>query len=128
MFGRHTSIPHPQEALSGRAAQVVVATTHFVNGRRLDPPFPAGLERALFGLGCFWGAERKYWQTGGVYSTAVGYAGGSTPNPTYEEVCSGMTILLCRGLPSAIPGEESTGLLRPWRHRGKLSSWAREVG
>jgi peptide-methionine (S)-S-oxide reductase len=64
---------------------------HFVSGARLEPPFPAGTELALFGMGCFWGAERVFWQAGGVYSTSVGYAGGFTPNPTYEEVCSGMT-------------------------------------
>ena len=112
MFGRHTRIPHPHEALSGRAARVVA--THFVNGRRLEPPFPAGLERALFGLGCFWGAERKYWQTSGVYSTAVGYAGGSTPNPTYEEVCSGTTghaeVVLVVFDPKAVSYEALLGL------------------
>ena len=68
-----------------------VPETHFVNGARLEPPFPAGMERAVFGMGCFWGAERKFWELPGVYSTSVGYAGGYTPNPTYEEVCSGMT-------------------------------------
>ena len=68
-----------------------VSDTHFVNGNRITAPFPAGLEQAIFGLGCFWGAERKFWQAPGVYSTAVGYAGGYTPNATYREVCSGMT-------------------------------------
>ena len=68
-----------------------VPAAHFVTGARLEPPFPAGMELALFGMGCFWGAERKFWQIRGVYSTAVGYAGGFTPNPTYEEVCSGLT-------------------------------------
>jgi peptide-methionine (S)-S-oxide reductase len=68
-----------------------VPDAHFVNGHRLTPPFPAGLEQAVFGMGCFWGAERKFWQAPGVYSTAVGYAGGYTPNPTYREVCTGMT-------------------------------------
>ena len=68
-----------------------VPDTHFVNGHPLKPPFPAGLEHAVFGMGCFWGAERKFWEAPGVYSTAVGYAGGYTPNPTYREVCSGMT-------------------------------------
>ncbi len=76
---------------AGRAAKMPVAEAHFVNGHRLTPPFPAGLETAIFGLGCFWGAERCFWQLPGVYSTAVGYAGGHTPNPTYEEVCSGGT-------------------------------------
>jgi len=68
-----------------------VPDSHFVNGHRLTPPFPAGLEQAVFGMGCFWGAERKFWEAPGVYTTAVGYAGGYTPNPTYKEVCSGMT-------------------------------------
>ena len=84
-------LPAPGEALTGRAAAMPVPERHYVNGRPLKGPFPAGLERALFGLGCFWGAERLFWQAPGVYTTAVGYAGGSTPNPTYEEVCSGMT-------------------------------------
>jgi peptide-methionine (S)-S-oxide reductase len=83
--------PTPQEALPGRAERMRVPATHFVNGHRLEPPFPAGSRFALFGLGCFWGAERKFWTLPGVYSTAVGYAGGLTPNPTYEEVCSGLT-------------------------------------
>ena len=77
--------------LPGRAAKMPVPERHFVNGHRLEAPFPQGLERAVFGMGCFWGAERKFWQTPGVYTTAVGYAGGTTPNPTYEEVCSGFT-------------------------------------
>ena len=77
--------------LPGRKAKMPVPETHFVNGNRIVPPFPQGLELAQFGLGCFWGAERIFWQTPGVYSTAVGYAGGNTPNPTYEEVCSGFT-------------------------------------
>jgi peptide-methionine (S)-S-oxide reductase len=77
--------------LPGRKERLPVPEKHFVNGNRIVPPFPAGLEQAQFGLGCFWGAERLFWQTPGVYSTAVGYAGGATPNPTYEEVCSGFT-------------------------------------
>ncbi len=77
--------------LPGREARMAVPETHFVNGNRIVPPFPQGLERAVFGLGCFWGAERLFWQIPGVYSTAVGYAGGETKNPTYEEVCSGFT-------------------------------------
>jgi peptide-methionine (S)-S-oxide reductase len=84
-------MPSPDEALRGRATPMPVGDTHFVNGHRIKPPFPDGMQRAVFGMGCFWGAERKFWETPGVYSTAVGYAGGSTPNPTYEEVCSGMT-------------------------------------
>ncbi|HXE80918.1 MAG TPA: peptide-methionine (S)-S-oxide reductase MsrA [Vicinamibacterales bacterium] len=84
-------LPRPEEALAGRGTPMPVPETHFVNGRRIVPPFPAGLEQALFGMGCFWGAERKFWEAPGVYSTAVGYAGGYTPNPTYREVCTGMT-------------------------------------
>ena len=80
-----------EEALPGRAERMPVSAQHFVNGARLEPPFPASLELALFGMGCFWGAERKFWSVRGVYTTAVGYAGGQTPNPTYREVCSGMT-------------------------------------
>ncbi|MFN4281313.1 MAG: peptide-methionine (S)-S-oxide reductase MsrA [Alphaproteobacteria bacterium] len=78
-------------ALPGRAQPIPTAETHFVNGNPLKPPFPAGMETAIFGLGCFWGAERLFWQTPGVYSTAVGYTAGHTPNPTYDEVCSGRT-------------------------------------
>jgi peptide-methionine (S)-S-oxide reductase len=81
----------PEDALPGRAERMPVPAKHFVNGAQLEPPFPAGLEQAVFGLGCFWGAEKLFWLTPGVYTTAVGYAGGVTPNPTYEEVCSGLT-------------------------------------
>jgi peptide-methionine (S)-S-oxide reductase len=84
-------MPRPDEALPGRPDTMAVPDTHFVNGARITEPFPDGLERALFGMGCFWGAEKKFWQLPGVYSTAVGYAGGFTPNPTYREVCTGMT-------------------------------------
>jgi peptide-methionine (S)-S-oxide reductase len=84
-------MPTKTEALPGRVERLTVPELHFVNGHRIVPPFPAGLETATFGMGCFWGAERKFWQTPGVYSTAVGYAGGFTPNPTYREVCSGAT-------------------------------------
>jgi peptide-methionine (S)-S-oxide reductase len=84
-------IPRPEEALPGRPTALRVAERHFINGHALTPPFPDGMQRAVFGMGCFWGAERKFWQTPGVWSTAVGYAGGTTPNPTYEEVCSGLT-------------------------------------
>jgi peptide-methionine (S)-S-oxide reductase len=84
-------MPSPDDALRGRTTPMRVGDTHFVNGHRITPPFPDGMQRAMFGMGCFWGAERKFWQTAGVYSTAVGYAAGYTPNPTYEEVCSGMT-------------------------------------
>src|SRR6187401_1718686 len=86
-----TLMPTPEQALKGREAEIPVADRHFVNGAPLVAPFPAGYEQAVFGLGCFWGAERKFWQQPGVYTTAVGYAGGFTRNPTYEEVCSGRT-------------------------------------
>src|SRR5713101_6709719 len=87
-----TALPSAAEALPGRAKPIPTATSHFVNGRRSQPPYPAGLEQAVFGLGCFWGAERKFWElSDGIYTTAVGYAGGHTANPTYEEVCSGRT-------------------------------------
>ena len=87
-----TTLPSATEALPGRADPLPTATRHFVNGHPLQPPYPAGLEQAVFGLGCFWGAERKFWELGdSVYVTAVGYAGGHTQNPTYEEVCSGRT-------------------------------------
>jgi peptide-methionine (S)-S-oxide reductase len=85
------TIPSKAEALPGRAERMPLPDAHFVNKNRLTPPFPDGLERALFGMGCFWGAEKKFWQQPGVYSTAVGYAAGPTPNPTYREVCTGMT-------------------------------------
>ncbi|MGB5259995.1 MAG: peptide-methionine (S)-S-oxide reductase MsrA [Gammaproteobacteria bacterium] len=86
-----TTMPGPHEALPGREARMPVPDRHNVNGHPLEPPFPDGMEQALFGMGCFWGAERRFWEQPGVYSTAVGYAGGLTPNPTYEEVCTGMT-------------------------------------
>ena len=84
-------MPTTAEALPGRTQPMPVPETHFVSGARITPPFPDGMRLAQFGLGCFWGAERKFWQLPGVYSTAVGYSGGVTPNPTYEEVCSGRT-------------------------------------
>ena len=84
-------MPTPQEALPGRKERMPVPERHFVNGARLAPPFPDGTELAMFGMGCFWGAERKFWEAPGVFTTAAGYAAGYTPNPTYEEVCSGLT-------------------------------------
>jgi peptide-methionine (S)-S-oxide reductase len=86
-----TTVPSAEEALPGRAEEMAVAQSHFVNGQPLKGPYPAGAETIYFGLGCFWGAERLFWQLPGVYVTAVGYQGGATPNPSYEEVCSGRT-------------------------------------
>ena len=91
MDKKKLTVPGASEALPGRAEKMGVPEKHFVNGARLVPPFPEGIRTAVFGMGCFWGAERKFWQLPGVYSTAVGYAGGNTPNPNYREVCSGMT-------------------------------------
>src|SRR5262245_28085550 len=91
LFRRKSTMPAADAALPGRSTPLKVPETHFVNGHRIVPPFPAGLREAMFGLGCFWGAEKLFWQLPGVYSTAVGYAGGLTPNPTYQEVCSGDT-------------------------------------
>ncbi len=91
LAGRRTTMPTAGDLLPGRDEPIRVPEAHFVNGNRLAPPYPAGTQLALFGLGCFWGAERRFWQQRGVYSTSVGYAGGGTPNPTYEEVCSGLT-------------------------------------
>jgi peptide-methionine (S)-S-oxide reductase len=89
---KKTEIPTAAEALPGRSTPIPTASKHFLNQRPLKGPYPAGLETAMFGLGCFWGAERKFWELGdGIHITAVGYAGGHTPNPTYEEVCSGRT-------------------------------------
>jgi peptide-methionine (S)-S-oxide reductase len=90
-LGKKAAIPSPQEALPGRSQPMTVPEKHHVNGNPLQAPFPDNMEKAIFGMGCFWGAERKFWQLEGVYTTAVGYAGGHTPNPTYKEVCSGMT-------------------------------------
>ncbi|ERN42202.1 methionine-S-sulfoxide reductase [Rubidibacter lacunae KORDI 51-2] len=90
-FGKKQTLPSPENALRGRAAQMPVPVRHSVNGNPLQLPFPDGIELVQFGMGCFWGAERKFWQQPGVFSTAVGYSGGHTPNPTYQEVCSGMT-------------------------------------
>jgi peptide-methionine (S)-S-oxide reductase len=93
MFGREKklSMPSSSDALPGRQTPVILTNTHFVNGEVLQPPFPDNMQLAMFGMGCFWGAERKFWVIDGVFSTSVGYAAGHTPNPTYQEVCSGMT-------------------------------------
>ncbi|HTY93142.1 MAG TPA: peptide-methionine (S)-S-oxide reductase MsrA, partial [Steroidobacteraceae bacterium] len=90
-FSSKSTIPGPAQALPGRATPLAVPETHFVNRHRIQPPFPAGMQEAVFGMGCFWGAEKLFWNLPGVYATAVGYAGGHTPNPTYQEVCSGRT-------------------------------------
>ncbi len=90
-FGAKISLPTAEQALPGRAQVMPVPPQHYVNGHPLQPPFAEPLQQVQFGMGCFWGAERKFWQTPGVYTTAVGYSGGHTPNPTYEEVCSGLT-------------------------------------
>jgi peptide-methionine (S)-S-oxide reductase len=105
-----TTLLPADKALPGRATPMEVPDKHFVNGNAIVPPFPAGLEKAVFGMGCFWGAERLFWKLPGVYSTAVGYAGGETRNPTYEEVCSGFTnhaeAVLVVFDPKKIPYEE----------------------
>ncbi|MEO0431281.1 MAG: peptide-methionine (S)-S-oxide reductase MsrA [Cyanobacteria bacterium J06656_5] len=90
-LGKKATIPSPADALPGRSEKMPVPKQHYVNGNPLQPPFPEGMQTAMFGLGCFWGAERRFWQQAGVFSTAVGYSAGHTPNPTYREVCSGMT-------------------------------------
>jgi peptide-methionine (S)-S-oxide reductase len=106
---KKSSLPSASDALPGSTQRMPVPTVHAVSGAPLEPPFPAGMERAVFGMGCFWGAERKFWETEGVYSTAVGYAGGVTPNPTYEEVCSGGTghteVVLLVFDPARVPYE-----------------------
>ena len=92
LFARKKAVmPSPEAALAGRDTPMPVSNRHYVKGTPLQPPFPANMQQAVFGLGCFWGAERKFWQMEGVYTTAVGYTAGYTPNPTYEEVCSGLT-------------------------------------
>jgi len=111
LFSSKLEIPQPDRALPGRTDQTMpIPEHHYVNGNPMKGPFPDHLEQAVFGLGCFWGAERYYWQTPGVWSTAVGYAGGHTPNPTYEEVCSGMTghseVVLVVYDPSAVTYEQ----------------------
>jgi peptide-methionine (S)-S-oxide reductase len=91
MWFSKREMPSKAESLPGRTERMPVPETHYVHGHRIEPPFPQGLERAIFAMGCFWGAERKFWELDGVFSTAVGYTAGQTPNPTYREVCSGMT-------------------------------------
>ncbi|MCA1588734.1 MAG: peptide-methionine (S)-S-oxide reductase MsrA [Chloroflexi bacterium] len=91
LFGNKSTMPDPEKALPGRDQPITTADRHFVKGSSIKPPYPSGSELATFGMGCFWGAEKLFWQTPGVISTSVGYAGGYTPNPTYEEVCSGKT-------------------------------------
>ncbi|GMR17755.1 MAG: peptide-methionine (S)-S-oxide reductase MsrA [Gammaproteobacteria bacterium] len=91
MLEKKTTTPDKEEALPGREQPVYIPERHFVNGNSIVPPYPEGMELAMFGLGCFWGAEKKFWELEGVYSTSVGYAGGYTPNPAYQEVCSGLT-------------------------------------
>jgi peptide-methionine (S)-S-oxide reductase len=117
-FTSKAKLPTKTQALPGRAERMVVPASHFVNGNRLEPPFPAGMELTMFGMGCFWGAERIFWQLRGVYSTAVGYAGGHTPNPTYEEVCSGLTghaeVVRVVFDPTAAPYESLLRLF--WEH------------
>ena len=88
---KDTTMPTPEDALPGRDETMPVASSHYVNDNPMTPPFPANMEQIIFGLGCFWGAERKFWQLDGVHTTAVGYSGGYTPNPTYQEVCTGKT-------------------------------------
>jgi peptide-methionine (S)-S-oxide reductase len=109
-FARKSKMPSRDEALPGRQTPMRVAARHFVLGTPLQPPFPENLQMAMFGLGCFWGAERSFWQTPGVHSTAVGYAAGYTPHPTYEEVCSGLTghneVVRVVFDPAAVPYEE----------------------
>lgn len=90
-LGKSTVMPQPGQALPGRDDPMPVPNSHYVNGNPMQPPYPSDMEQAMFGMGCFWGAERRYWQTEKIYITAVGYAAGYTPNPTYQEVCSGMT-------------------------------------
>ena len=99
LFRKKAEMPRPEDALPGRAEQMPVPDRHYVLGTPIAPPFPDGLEQAVFGMGCFWGAERKFWEAPGVFTTAVGYAGGSNSNPTYREVCGGRTghteVVLC---------------------------------
>jgi peptide-methionine (S)-S-oxide reductase len=111
-FHRRSALPTAVEALPGRPDPIVTADVHLITGHRLKPPFPQGIETALFAMGCFWGAERKFWQLGnGIHVTAVGYAGGFTPNATYEEVCSGATGHAEAVLVAFDPAKNSYGTL-----------------
>ena len=116
--GHKTRMVGEGESLGGRSEKMPVPEAHFVNGNRLEPPFPEGMERAVFGMGCFWGAEKAFWMVPGVYTTAAGYAGGITPNPTYEEVCSGLTghaeVVLVVFDPAVVSYEELLKLF--WEH------------
>ncbi len=118
LFKRGATMPSPPDALPGRATPMPVPETHFVNGQRIVPPFPDGTRTAIFGLGCFWGDEKDFWETPGVVSTAVGYAGGFTPNPDYGEVCSGKTghaeVVLVVYDPSKVSYEELLKVF--WEH------------
>ena len=120
-------MPTPEDALPGREERIAVPSSHFVLGTPLEPPFPEGTERAMFGMGCFWGAERDFWEADGVYTTAVGYAGGYTPNPTYEEVCSGRTghneVVLVVYRPADVSYDEL--LRRFWEGHDPLRGCAR---
>jgi len=110
LANKKLELPTQEEALPGRPEKMDVPDAHFVNGNSLTPPFPESMQTALFGLGCFWGAEKAYWQLDGVFTTAVGYAGGITPNPTYQEVCTGRTghneVVLVVFDPKVIPDDE----------------------
>jgi len=117
MFDKKLKIPSRADALPGRTEPMPVPESHHVNGAPLKGPFPAGLEQAMFALGCFWGAERKFWQLSGVYTTAVGYAGGFTPNPTYREVCNVLSIV-----PASTISMTSSGKLPSARSRHIRSS------
>ncbi|XP_028970318.2 mitochondrial peptide methionine sulfoxide reductase isoform X3 [Esox lucius] len=97
-------MPTPETALPGRSESLKVSAKHHVNGNRTVPPFPAGLQMAMFGMGCFWGAERRFWKQAGVYSTQVGYAGGFTPNPTYEETCTEAGLCRMQRSTPSLPG------------------------
>jgi peptide-methionine (S)-S-oxide reductase len=119
LFAGHKSrMIESDEALGGRSERIPVPETHFVNGNQLEPPFPEGMEQAVFGMGCFWGAEKAFWQLPGVYTTAAGYAGGFTPNPSYDEVCSGLTghaeVVLVVFDPAVVSYEELLKVF--WEH------------